>query len=242
LTDPRAEALALLARFQVADVTVGEALNEIADITLAALPAAAVAGMTMLGEDGQPTTAVYTDEESPEIDAAQYREGKGPCLDAWLNRRVCRISDTREAAERFPAFASACRDHGVYSTLSLPMVSADIAIGALNLYAHSTDAFSDDDEDLGLELAGAASSVLSNVSAYWTAFDLSQQLSEAMLTRAVIEQAKGMLMASSPNMGADDAFQMLRKASQREHVKLNEIARRIVERRQPPAEDEGAAG
>ncbi|HEX9969464.1 MAG TPA: hypothetical protein VGB03_04935, partial [Acidimicrobiales bacterium] len=76
--DPRAKALSALARFQVTEVSVGDTLHRIAEITQEAIPAAAVVGMTMLGDDGQPTTAVYTDEDSPEIDDAQYREGKGP--------------------------------------------------------------------------------------------------------------------------------------------------------------------
>jgi AmiR/NasT family two-component response regulator len=54
-----------------------------------------------------------------------------------------------------------------------------------------------------------------------------------MKSRAVIEQAKGMLMASSPGLDADGAFSLLRRASQRENVKLREIAQRIVERRPP---------
>src|SRR4051794_28451886 len=124
--DPRAQALSSLARFQVTQMTVGDALHEIAAITLAALPGAAIAGMTVLGEDGQPTTAIYTDEESPEIDAAQYREDKGPCLDAWRHRSVIRIADVDEAAEQYPGFVAACREHGVRSTLSLPTVSGDV--------------------------------------------------------------------------------------------------------------------
>jgi transcriptional regulator with GAF, ATPase, and Fis domain len=233
--DARAQALSALARFQIAELSVGDTLNQIAEITLGAMPAAATAGMTMLGEDEQPTTEIYTDEESPEIDAAQYRERKGPCLDAWREKRVVRLGRVEEYAEQYPAFVAACVDHGILSTLSLPMTSGDVAIGALNLYARVPDGFSDDDEGLGLELAGAAGAVLSNVSAYWTAFDLSQGLAEAMKSRAVIEQAKGMLMARSPELTADGAFDLLQKASQRENVKLRELARRIVERRPPPS-------
>lgn len=135
--------------------------------------------------------AVYTDPDSPEIDAAQYREGKGPCLDAWR----------------------ACADHGVASTLSLPMIAGESSIGAMNLYSRVHDGFGPDDEDVGMDLAAAAASVLANVSAYWTAFELSQQLNQAMATRSVIEQAKGILMARSPELTADGAFAMLRDAS-----------------------------
>lgn len=133
---------------------------------------------------------------------------------------------------------NACRDHGVVSTLSLPMISGEASVGAMNLYARTAKAFNEDDELVGMELAGAAGAVLSNVAAYWTAFDLGEQLNEAMKTRAVIEQAKGMLMARSPQLSADEAFAMLRAASQRENVKLNTIAQRIVDRRSPPAGSE----
>jgi hypothetical protein len=194
--------------------------------------------MTMLGEDGRPTTAVYTDEDSPEIDEAQYREGKGPCLDAWRQNRVFRVPDVRMSAEEYPGFVAACLDHGVLSTLSLPMVNGGEAIGAMNLYARVVGGFADDDEDVGGDLAGAAAAVLGNVSAYWTAFELNQQLSEAMQTRAVIEQAKGMLMARTRGLGPDAAFAMLRAASQRENVKLRDIARRIVEHQAGARPDE----
>ena len=146
-----------------------------------------------------------------------------------------RVGRVEDCEREYPAFAAAYTEHGVRSTLSLPMISGDVAVGAMNLYAHVPEGFSADDEAVGMDLAGAAGSVLSNVSAYWTAFDLSQQLNEAMQTRAVIEQAKGMIMARSPGMTADDAFEQLRKASQRENVKLRLIAQRIVERRPPPS-------
>lgn len=233
-SDARAKALIELSRFQVAETTVRDSLQRISEIALEAMPRAAVVGMTMLGEDERPTTAIYTDPDSPEIDEAQYREGRGPCLDAWRENCLIRVDHVDDVESEFPAFAMACRQHGVASTLSLPMQSGGSAIGAMNLYAREQEAFSPEDEDVGTDLAAAAGSVLANVSAYWTAFDLGQQLDAAMKSRAVIEQAKGMLMARSPQLGADEAFDMLRKASQRENVKLRDIAQRLVDRQAPP--------
>src|SRR3954469_22230945 len=113
MMDPRSRALSALTRFQVTETSVGETLQQIAEITVEAVSAAAVAGMTMLGEDGQPTTAVYTDEDSPEIDEAQYRNGNGPCLDAWRHKRVIRVADVDACTGEYGAFAEACRAHGV---------------------------------------------------------------------------------------------------------------------------------
>jgi GAF domain-containing protein len=228
MMDPRSTALAAFARFQITEASVGETLHCIAEITLDAVSAASIAGMTMLGDDGQPVTAVYTDKDSPEIDEAQYRDGTGPCLDAWRERRVLRVDNVADWAQKYPAFAGACQEHGVLSTLSMPLVTGDEAIGALNLYAPVVEGFNGDDESLASDLAGAAAAVLANVSAYWTAFDLNQNLNEAMKSRAVIEQAKGVLMAQR-RVDAEQAFEILREASQRYNRKLRDIALGIVE-------------
>ena len=104
-------------------------------------------------------------------------------------------------------------------------------MGAMNLYARVAAGFTVDDESIGTELAAAAAIVLSNASAFWAASELGDQLGQAMRSRAVIEQAKGILMARSPQMTADEAFDVLRKASQRENVKVRDIAQRIVDRK-----------
>ncbi len=69
--------------------------------------------------------------------------------------------------------------------------------------------------------------MLANAQAYWDAHDLSVGLSEAMRNRAAIEQAKGILM-SAGGVDEDAAFEMLTRASQRENIKLRDVARRIV--------------
>lgn len=229
--DARAQALSAMSQFLVAKSSMGETLLRVSTITTDALPAATMAGITMLGEDGKPTTSVFTDEESPEIDEAQYSSGRGPCLDSLRHAKVVRLDDMETAAAEYPEFAAAAQAHGIQSTLSLPLVVGDSGVGALNLYSPTTNGFSADDELLGMELAGAAAIVLANASAYWEVAQLSDQLAQAMQSRAVIEQAKGILMARSPEMSAEDAFDLLRKASQQENVKLRDIAQRLVDRR-----------
>jgi GAF domain-containing protein len=230
-SDARAQALHALSQFLVAHKSVGDTLLEVSRITTEVMPAAVMAGVTLLGEDGRPTTGVFTDDQAPEIDVAQYRSGKGPCLDAWRQRRVVRIEVMAEAFSDYPEFAEAASAHGIASTLSLPLVAGDNGVGALNLYSARANGFSADDETVGVELASAAAIVLANATAYWAAAELSEQLSQAMRSRAVIEQAKGILMARSPELSPDEAFDLLRRASQRENVKLREIAQRLVDRR-----------
>ncbi len=86
---------------------------------------------------------------------------------------------------------------------------------------------------LGRELGATASILLANSSAYWRAAALSQGLSEAMKSRAVIEQAKGMVMAAA-GTDVDTAFEILRSVSQQEQRKLRLLAEDIVARRWTP--------
>ena len=236
-SDASAKALNALSQFVIAKSSMGDTLLRVSEATLEALPAADMAGITLLGENGRPTTGIFTDEEAPEIDASQYESGAGPCLDSWRTGKTIRLEDMTAAAELYPDFAKAAQDHGVQSSLSLPLMTGEEAVGALNLYARVPRGFTEDDEATGQVLASAAAIVLINASAYWQAAQLSEQLSHAMQSRAVIEQAKGILMARSPHLSADEAFDVLRKASQRENLKLREIAQRIVERRRADARE-----
>jgi len=233
---PLSESLATLSRFFVGDGTLEETLTRVSELTVDAVPAAALVGITMIVE-GRQRTAVFTDEAAPEIDQAQYDTDEGPCLDAFRHQQVF-VIDSTEEEERWPAFCRAALGHGVHSTMSMPLVVDKLSVGAMNLYAREPHAFGPADRDTGAVFASQAAIVLANAQAYWDAYSLSERLGEAMKSRAVIEQAKGMLMATQ-GCGEDRAFELLVQASQRENVKLRDVARRIVanatERTGPPA-------
>ena len=220
-----------LSSFLVADTTLGETLQRLAEVSAGAVQSADVAGITLLQEGRKPTTAIYTDERSPRVDQGQYQDDDGPCLEAYREQQLIVVEDTRATADRWPSFSEKAQEQGIMSTLSAPLVVGERGIGALNLYAGKPHAFDDDDMGLMSLLAAQVAIVVANASAYWEAYELSEQLNEAMRTRSTIEQAKGVLMAQS-GVDADAAFELLRKASQRENVKVREIAERIVERAQ----------
>lgn len=221
-----ADSLASLSGLFVADGTLTDTLTQVAHLTVEAVPAGELVGITMPVE-GRYRTAVYTDEIAPEVDQAQYETGEGPCLDAVRLQRVTTIESTLEDGE-WPEFRRVAATYGVLSTMSFPLSMREKAVGALNVYARHERAFTDTDAESGRHFADRAAVVLANAEAYWNAFELSAQLSEAMESRAVIEQAKGILMGSQ-RCSSDEAFSVLARASQRENVKLRTIARRIVD-------------
>jgi GAF domain-containing protein len=223
---PLTASLSALSRFFVGDGTVEDTLRRVSDLTVEAVPAADLIGITMLVE-GRPRTAIFTDDTAPEIDQAQYDSGDGPCLCAFEEQRITQIESTREPGE-WPEFRAAAAAHGIGSTLSFPLMVEKSAVGAMNLYSYAERAFDVRDRDDGELFAAQASIVLANAQAYWDAHDLSRGLAEAMRNRAVIEQAKGILMAAG-GVDEDAAFETLTRASQRENIKLRDIARRIVD-------------
>jgi GAF domain-containing protein len=222
---PLTESLAALSQFFVGDGTVEQTLNRVSDLTVVAVPAADLVGITMIVE-GRQRTAIFTDETAPEVDQAQYDSGEGPCLCAFEEQRITTIESTHEPGD-WPAFRATAAAHGIGSTLSFPLVVDKRSVGAMNLYAYAERAFGEVDRSQGELFAAQASIVLANAQAYWDAHQMSVGLSEAMQYRAVIEQAKGILMGAQ-RIDEDAAFDLLVRASQRENVKLRDVAQRIV--------------
>ena len=220
------DAFGALVQFFVRDGTLGDTLLHVAQLACQAGPAD-MAGITML-VDGTPSTAVFTDTEAPDIDRAQYESGQGPCLDAFRNQQIYRIESTATDV-RWPQFARQAADHGINSTLSLPITARGEGLGALNLYARAEGAFSDADAERMMTFATHSAFVLANAQVYWDARLLNENLNQAMQSRATIDHAVGIVMATG-GKSSKEAFQVLVRASQRENRKLREIAEEIVAR------------
>ena len=195
------------------------------ELALEALPQAAHVGVTLL-VDGKLRTSVFTHPEVPEIDRAQYRTGEGPCIDAYRESVPHLIASTLEPG-RWQAFRDAAAEHGVRSTMSLPMLAHAGAIGALNMYAETERAFDEHDAEVGMLFATQAAFLLLNAQAYWDARTLSENLEQAMASRATIEQAKGIIMGSV-GCGPDEAIAILIRQSQHENTKLRDVAAALV--------------
>jgi len=218
-------AVASLTRYFVGNQTLKETLHQVSELTVQAIPGADHVGITLL-VDGKLKTSVFTHPEVPEIDQAQYRTGEGPCIEAYRTATPYLIRSTLEPG-RWQEFRDSAARHGVLSTLSLPLRTHDGAIGALNLYAEAEDAFSEEDQRVAELFVTQAAFVLANAQAYWDARTLSENLQEAMKSRAVIEQAKGIII-STTGCDEDEAIRVLVQQSQSQNIKLRDIATEIV--------------
>lgn len=211
--------------------TLHDTLDEISRHALATLPMAQFVAI-IVSLEGKPATPVYTDDLAVELDLVQYKADTGPCLDSYRDGVVYIIDDTR-TYDRWTAFCSAASAKGVLSTLSLPLRAGDVHLGAMNCYSRQAGSFGEAEQAVGERFAAQASILLANAEAYHSAQAMNQNLTAAMESRAVIEQAKGIIIATS-HCTADEAFQILVDQSQNENRKLREIAAELVTRTSRP--------
>ncbi len=220
------ELLRDLARITLVGRPVGDVLTEVVQAAERGIPGAESASVTLLrGDDA--TTAAWSGELALPAEELQYEQGHGPCLDAGRGGVVLRIDDMR-TEQRWPDYAARVVELGVRSSLSLPLPFQGAVIGALNTYSTQASAFASAEV---LDAASTAAEVLAvavaNANEHARLGDEAAQLRLAMQSRAVIEQAKGVLMAQH-GVDAERAFEILREASMRYNRKLRDIATGIV--------------
>ena len=200
-------------------------LVRIAELAVKAIPGAQAAGLTLLEPD-RPQTVVATDPFVQEVDDVQYGLGEGPCLAAVaLGATVS--SGNLGGDNRFPRFGPQAGRLGVHSVLSVPLLVDASPIGVLNIYARARDSFGAEAVRFGEAFAGPAAVSVANAQALARAGRLVGQLSQALSSRAEIDQAIGILMSRTGGT-SDEAFTRLRTASQQRQVKLQQVARELV--------------
>ena len=190
-----------------------------------AVPGVDEATITLLTDD-RPATVASTSEVTTALDHDQYAAGHGPCIEAAASGRLVRVS-VADAAERWPDFARDAATAGFGSFLSAPLVVSEGHGGGVNCYSRQGGGFAELDEKLLDLYTSAVTPTLRVYSRYQHARDTIEHLRTALQSRAVIDQAKGILMAVR-QISADEAFTLLVEQSQRENRKLRDLAVQLV--------------
>jgi GAF domain-containing protein len=183
-------------------------------------------GMTLRQRGRPPVTAACSDPLASQADEAQYRTGDGPCLHAMRHGQQARIDDL-SAHSRWPRFARQAVSIGIRCCLALPLVADGEPVGALNLYARRPGAFGLAETRRAERFARHASGSLTLALRMASCTDLNNQLRSSIVSRAIIDQALGVIMATE-HCPQDKAFALLRSVSQNTNVKLRDLAADIV--------------
>ncbi len=209
---------------------VQDTLTQVAQVAVDTIEGCDSAGVFVIAE-GRVTTPAHTDPVVSEVDALQNSLGEGPCLDAAAQGTVFYAGDL-ENDLRWPEFGPEATARGVRSLLALPLFG-DGTLGALNLYARYPEAFGVIDRARGLLLAAMAALAFSTARTHEDEARRAENLHMALATREMIGQAQGILMERE-RINADEAFDVLRRASQHLNRKLREVAQTLVETGERP--------
>jgi len=189
-------------------------------------------------EDGRYRTINSTGPEGLAIDEAQYRDDAGPCLEAIRSKNQLKIK-VDDANGFAPGFAEEAKRANVGQVLSTPMVGrSGEAMGAVNVYVHKGGTVGEDEAHTAQLIGDNAAILVGYAFALTGSNQVNDQLRQAVATRDVIGAAKGILMQSQ-SCTRDEAFDILRRASQRENRKLREIAEEVVLRAEARAASRG---
>ncbi|MFI9615759.1 GAF and ANTAR domain-containing protein [Streptomyces sp. NPDC052023] len=215
--------MASLARDLLAQGSVSATLDRITGSATELVEGCDAAGILVLHGKRVETLAPT---EQPVIDSDQLQErlGEGPCFDAArssLGERVFRISDVTDERQRWPAYAPQAQALGIGSMMGFLLFTEDEDLGALNLYSRKPGAFTEIGELAGWLLASHAAVAFSSARTH-------AQMEQAVQTRHLIGEAMGILMGSR-HLTEEQAFDVLRRYSQEQNIKLREVARRVCE-------------
>jgi GAF domain-containing protein len=202
-------------------------LEKITELAAALVPGADHVG-TSLADGGPIQTKGSTDRVAHLVDEIQHELGEGPCIESLEQDEVFRVDDL-DRDERWPRFAAAVRERTpVRSILAVVIPLEGQAMGALNLYADEVNAFEDDDHAIAAIFATEAALVLAATRQRISDAAMIENLRNALQSRDVIGQAKGILMMRE-TCTDEEAFAMLSAASQKLNLKLKEIAQLVID-------------
>jgi GAF domain-containing protein len=228
LTPETVEKLSRVTRLLKTQRTLPTQLEAVVDIVKRAVATCDSAGIVML-VDGEPTSVAVTDRFTIEIDLVQYQTGEGPCLAALSDGHVVRI-DILERDRQFTRFAPGAVDRGLQSILSTPLAADERTVGALNMYSTQANAFDDQTVDTIRPMVDYAGQVISTSPLYAYSLEMVDGLAEDLESRAVIEQATGVLMASQEETSLD-ALGQLRDLAMRSGESMRTVAEWVIAER-----------
>jgi GAF domain-containing protein len=228
MTDPQhmkpTDAFAELGRIDFRETEVGTVLAKVADLAKRSISGADEVSITLVGAGGA-HTAAFTGERAVTVDEWQYQQGHGPCLAAAAANITVTVPDMA-GESRWPDWADRAIDAGVHSSMSIGLPVRECVSGAVNVYATKPHAFDDDAVLLAETFGGYASVAMANAHLYNTA-TLGDQAHAAMDRRALIDQAKGIIMAER-RCTSDEAFAILAKVCQYSGRDLGDVAAVLV--------------
>jgi len=215
-----------LADTLVADFDIIDLLTMLADRCIELVEADAV-GILLADADGNLRVMAASSEQARLLELFQLQNEQGPCMDAFTSGQPVNCTELREALERWPRFTPYAVGAGFECVYAFPLRLRDTVIGVLNLFKTHAGAMPAADVQLAQALADVASVAILQDQAARVSRVRDLQLQNALDSRVVIEQAKGM-MSERGGIDMAAAFDLIRHHARQNNLQLTRIAEQIV--------------
>jgi GAF domain-containing protein len=217
-----------LADTLVDDFDVVELLTRLADRCVEVLDVSAAGLMVARPGGGDLQVVASSSDAMRVLELFELQAEEGPCPDCYRTGEPVLNEDLASVNGRWPRFAPHALEAGFRSVHAVPMRLRGVTIGALNLFRAAEGGLDQADVLAAQALADIATIAILQQRAVVEARVLNQQLSQALNTRIVIEQAKGVL-AERANIDMEQSFTRLRAHARNHNVRLAEVAQRVID-------------
>ncbi len=221
------KALVEMADTLVDDYDVVDLLTGLADRCVSLLGVSA-AGVMLASPGGSLGLVASSSEAMRLLELFELQAQEGPCLDAFRTGEPVAHENLHAGPDRWPSFSAAAREAGFASALALPLRLREVTLGALNLLSVTRTPMAEADVIVARAFADLAALSITQHRASTEAQRLNDQLSVALTSRVVIEQAKGVI---SERAGVDlaEAFSRLRAYARNSNFRLTDVARAAID-------------
>ncbi len=192
------------------------------------------AGVMLAAPDGSLGLVASSSEAMRLLELFELQAQEGPCLDAFRTGRPVEHESLDTATSRWPSFSAAATASGFRSAIALPLRVREVTLGALNLLSVSRVPMGESDVIVARAFADLATLSILQHRVAAEAQRLNEQLSAALTSRVVIEQAKGVI-SERAGVNLSEAFTRLRGYARDHNLRLTDVARAAIDGSLDPA-------
>ncbi len=187
-------------------------------------------GLLIVDHVGLLELVASTSEEAELVEIFQLAGGYGPCLDCFRTGEAVTVGDLDAESHRWPKFSAEALRLGFRSVHATPLRVRGQIIGTMNLFSHHVGALAPTDIAVAQALANVATIGILQERNIRTSQVLSEQLQHALDSRILIEQAKGVIAATT-GMDMSQAFSAMRDYARNRNLPLRQVADGVIDRR-----------
>jgi GAF domain-containing protein len=218
-------ALTELGKLRFGEMRVEDALQDIVQTTHTIFNVDG-AGLMLADADHHLRNVAVSDERLGHLEELQIRHQEGPCISAFDEKELVGAQDLTED-QRWPSFSTAAVARGVRAVLASPLPYNQDAVGVVAVLSEEPHPWSPEGELALLAFTDLAALLLASMMQGEEQSELAAQLQSALNSRAVIEQAKGVLIGRH-GVSAHDAYAQLRAQARTERRKIAAVSADLV--------------